>query len=120
MWWTPSSTARRSTATASSWSRGGPMTPGPGSCIAPNPTRCTVNGPKEYVSMPLTLAPFAHMITATSCPSAEPTTEAAANPLCQRCATVADGPPLVSVGWTYEKATAARPAPSVDDTTYIQ
>src|SRR3954452_12393532 len=41
MWLTPSSTARRSTATASSRSRGGPLTPGPGSCMAPKPTRCT-------------------------------------------------------------------------------
>src|SRR3954452_10710135 len=38
MWLTPSSTARRSTATASSRSRGGPLTPGPGSCMAPKPT----------------------------------------------------------------------------------
>src|SRR6478735_9715313 len=45
MWSTPSSTARRSTAMASSWSRGGPRTPGPGSCIAPNPTRWTLNAP---------------------------------------------------------------------------
>src|SRR3954471_5016556 len=39
MWSTPSSTARRRTAIASSRSRGGPKTPGPGSCIAPNPMR---------------------------------------------------------------------------------
>src|SRR6478735_5912754 len=45
MWSTPSSTARRSTATASSWSRGGPKTPGPGSCIAPKPTRWTLKEP---------------------------------------------------------------------------
>jgi hypothetical protein len=32
---TPSSTARRSTRIASSWSRGGPQIPGPVSCIAP-------------------------------------------------------------------------------------
>jgi hypothetical protein len=37
MWSTPSSTARRSTASAASRSRGGPKTPGPASCIAPNP-----------------------------------------------------------------------------------
>ena len=39
MWSTPSSTARLSTASAWSWSRGGPNTPGPGNCMAPNPTR---------------------------------------------------------------------------------
>src|SRR5919106_929963 len=39
MWSTPSSTARRSTASAASRSRGGPKTPGPASCIAPNPMR---------------------------------------------------------------------------------
>src|SRR5881394_2785734 len=41
MWSTPSSTARRTTAMASARSRGGPKAPGPGSCIAPNPTRRT-------------------------------------------------------------------------------
>src|SRR5581483_3245347 len=46
MWLTPSSTARRSTAMASSWLRGGPNTPGPGSCIAPKPTRPTLNDPR--------------------------------------------------------------------------
>ena len=35
----------RSTASAWSWSRGGPNTPGPASCIAPKPTRATENGP---------------------------------------------------------------------------
>ena len=33
------------TASAWSWSRGGPKTPGPGSCMAPKPTRPTVNEP---------------------------------------------------------------------------
>src|SRR3954447_13361026 len=41
MWLTPSSTARRRTPSAVSRSGGGPKTPGPGSCIAPKPTRCT-------------------------------------------------------------------------------
>src|SRR5579872_955280 len=39
---TPSSTARRSTAIASSRSFGQPQTPGPVIRIAPNPSRCTV------------------------------------------------------------------------------
>src|SRR5580704_198074 len=41
MWLTPASTACRSTASACSRSRGGPNTPRPGSCIAPNPIRRT-------------------------------------------------------------------------------
>ena len=41
MWSTPSSTARRRTASAPSRSRGGPNTPGPASCMAPNPIRPT-------------------------------------------------------------------------------
>src|SRR3954453_4344602 len=41
MWSTPSSTARRRTASAASRSRGGPNTPGPASCMAPNPIRPT-------------------------------------------------------------------------------
>src|SRR3954449_4471843 len=41
MWSTPSSTARRRTASAASRSRGGPNTPGPASCMAPNPIRRT-------------------------------------------------------------------------------
>src|SRR5580658_6722882 len=41
MWSTPASTARRSTASAPARSLGGPNTPGPGSCIAPNPMRWT-------------------------------------------------------------------------------
>src|SRR5438105_2696978 len=52
---TPSSTARRSTRIASSWSRGGPHTPGPGSCIAPNPRRWTVRSPPR-VRVPLAVA----------------------------------------------------------------
>ena len=46
---TPSSTARRSTRMAPSWSAGGPHTPGPVSCIAPNPSRCTVSVPNGSV-----------------------------------------------------------------------
>src|SRR5918999_376401 len=49
MWSTPSSTARRSTASAASRSRGGPKTPGPASCIAPNPTRPTGRPPNMNV-----------------------------------------------------------------------
>src|SRR5580692_10711407 len=41
MWSTPASTARRRTVRAASRSAGGPKTPGPGSCMAPNPTRWT-------------------------------------------------------------------------------
>src|SRR5258707_9012493 len=41
MWFTPSATAARSTAMASSRSRGGPKTPSPASCIAPYPMRHT-------------------------------------------------------------------------------
>src|SRR4051812_10362307 len=52
MWLTPSSTARRSTAMASSWSRGGPNTPLPGSCIAPNSIRRTDRVPRGKESMP--------------------------------------------------------------------
>src|SRR5918992_464088 len=49
MWSTPSSTARRSTASAASRSRGGPKTPGPASCIAPNPMRPTGRPPNVDV-----------------------------------------------------------------------
>ena len=49
MWLTPASTARRKTAIACSWSLGGPITPGPGSCIAPNPTRRTALPEISYV-----------------------------------------------------------------------
>src|SRR5215211_24168 len=42
---TPSSTARRSTAMAPSWSAGGPQIPGPVIRIAPNPSRRTVRSP---------------------------------------------------------------------------
>src|SRR4051794_11863502 len=49
MWSTPSSIARRSTARAASRSRGGPNTPGPASCIAPNPMRRTSWSPSFAV-----------------------------------------------------------------------
>src|SRR5829696_2724174 len=49
MWLMPSSTALRSTASASSWSRGGPRTPGPGNCMAPYPTRPTWKEPNGKV-----------------------------------------------------------------------
>ena len=42
---TPSSTARRSTAIASSWSRGGPQIPSPVMRIAPKPSRLTLRAP---------------------------------------------------------------------------
>src|SRR5882672_3143139 len=42
---TPRSTARRSTRTASSGSRGSPHTPAPVSCIEPNPRRLTLSSP---------------------------------------------------------------------------
>src|SRR5215217_7688924 len=45
----PRSTALRSTASAASRSRGGPKTPGPASCIAPNPTRPTGRPPNMDV-----------------------------------------------------------------------
>src|SRR5919198_2662167 len=45
MWSTPSSTARRRTASAASRSRGGPKTPGPASCMAPKPIRRTGRPP---------------------------------------------------------------------------
>src|SRR3954463_13050319 len=51
MWSTPSSTARRRTASAASRSRGGPNTPGPASCIAPNPIRRTSWSPSLAVSV---------------------------------------------------------------------
>src|SRR3954454_23899323 len=49
MWSTPRSTAVRRTAIASSRSRGGPQTPGPGSCIAPKPMRWMASLLREYV-----------------------------------------------------------------------
>src|SRR5690606_1487984 len=52
MWLMPSSTTRCSTAIASAWSRGGPITPGPGSCMAPNPTRPTWKEPSGKVCIP--------------------------------------------------------------------
>ncbi|HEX3955424.1 MAG TPA: hypothetical protein VHZ03_02200 [Trebonia sp.] len=36
---------------AASRSRGGPVAPGPGSCMAPKPTRHTVTEPREYEDM---------------------------------------------------------------------
>lgn len=47
----PSSTARRSTASASSRSRGGPNAFGPGSCMAPNPPRETEKQPSGKESI---------------------------------------------------------------------
>jgi hypothetical protein len=38
----------RSTAMASSWSRAGPNTPGPASCMAPYPTRRTTLSARRY------------------------------------------------------------------------
>src|SRR5215469_2702824 len=46
MKFTPSSTARRSTRTASSGSFGSPQMPGPVSRIEPNPSRFTVSSPR--------------------------------------------------------------------------
>ena len=51
MWSTPSSTARRRTASAPSRSRGGPNTPGPASCMAPKPIRPTSWLPSLAVSV---------------------------------------------------------------------
>src|SRR6476646_4161025 len=51
MWLMPNSITRRSTASAWSRSRGGPKTPGPGSCMAPKPTRPTVYEPIWKVVM---------------------------------------------------------------------
>src|ERR1700712_4650672 len=45
MWLTPSSTARRSTASAPSRSAGGPVIPGPVRRIAPKPRRGTSRAP---------------------------------------------------------------------------
>src|SRR3954447_14495270 len=50
MWLTPSSMARRSTPIAASRSGVGPNTPGPGSCIAPKPTRRTARPASGKVS----------------------------------------------------------------------
>src|SRR3954464_11957889 len=41
--------ARRRTARAAAGSPGGPKTPGPASCIAPNPVRLTMWGPRRAV-----------------------------------------------------------------------
>src|SRR3954451_16457158 len=49
MWSTPSSIARRRTASAAPRSRGGPNTPGPASCIAPNQIRRTSWSPSFAV-----------------------------------------------------------------------
>src|ERR1700754_2506047 len=49
MWLMPSAIARRRTASAWSRSRGGPNTPGPGSCMAPKPTRPTWKEPSGKV-----------------------------------------------------------------------
>ncbi len=49
MWSAPSSTARRSTALAPSGSLGAPNTPGPASCIAPNPIRLMGLSPRNAV-----------------------------------------------------------------------
>src|SRR5207245_2362583 len=54
MWSTPSCTARRRTASASSRSRGGPNTRGPASCIAPKPIRLIVRSPRSKVPAALT------------------------------------------------------------------
>src|SRR5690606_8126120 len=45
MWVMPSSTTSRRTARAPSRSAGGPITPGPASCMAPYPNRVTVSPP---------------------------------------------------------------------------
>src|SRR4249920_1448055 len=50
MWSTPSSIARRSTERAALGSRGGPNTPGPASCIAPNPMRLIGLSPRNVVA----------------------------------------------------------------------
>src|SRR6478752_544342 len=74
MWSTPSSTARRSTRSASSRSRGGPMTPGPGSCMAPKPTRRTVRSARGKVSViPSTLGVGVRSNARPPAPSDAPT-----------------------------------------------
>src|SRR3954466_7171772 len=45
MWLMPRARTSRSTASAPSWSAGGPKTCGPASCMAPYPTRVTVRSP---------------------------------------------------------------------------
>src|SRR3954447_20708620 len=53
---TPCCTAARTTRTAPSWSAGSPQTPGPGSCIAPYPSRWTgTSPPMEKVSLGATV-----------------------------------------------------------------
>src|SRR5580765_4064308 len=49
MWFTPDATASRRTASAAARSFGGPNTPGPESCIAPNPRRLTCQSPSANV-----------------------------------------------------------------------
>src|SRR5438270_7513808 len=49
MWLTPSSMTRRNTASAVPRSRGGPHTPGPGSCMAPKPIRATCRPARKAV-----------------------------------------------------------------------
>src|SRR5690606_15296202 len=49
IWVIPRSTASRRTATAPSWSAGGPITPGPANCIAPYPNFVTVKPPDVQV-----------------------------------------------------------------------
>src|SRR5919107_6090087 len=51
-WVTPSSTARRRTASAAPRSAGGPRKRGPESFMPPKPTRCTVRSPRVTCSEP--------------------------------------------------------------------
>src|SRR4051794_10994964 len=72
---TPSSTARRSTRTHSSRSRGSPQIPLPVSCIAPYPSRCTSRSP-PILNVPLASTglismggPFSGVSTSGSLPA---------------------------------------------------
>ncbi len=59
---TPSSTARRSTRTASSGSAGSPQTPGPVSCMEPKPRRVT-GSPPPREKVPDALAGWVCVVT---------------------------------------------------------
>src|SRR5690348_3647398 len=66
---TPRSTARRSTATAPSWSSGGPQMPSPVMRIAPKPRRRTFTSPPRP-TVPAAAASVASIVTARKVPAA--------------------------------------------------
>src|SRR6266571_3225635 len=82
MWLTPSSMARRNTASAVPRSRGGPQTPGPGSCMAPKPTRATCRPARKAVP-PGGISVLLWDIVSTSFADASPTLSVTARKVAQ-------------------------------------